>query len=54
MICLSTQGRQEKSITFNDVVHRAIEALDDIISYQFSIRLFHWCRHGHVSCINLP
>jgi len=28
----STQGRQEKSITFDDVVHRDIEALGDNVS----------------------
>jgi hypothetical protein len=24
----------------------------EFISYQLSTRLFHWCRHCHVSCIN--
>jgi hypothetical protein len=28
----STQGHQEKSITYDYVVHRDIEALDDIVS----------------------
>ena len=29
----STQGRQENSITFDDVLHRDIEALDDNVSW---------------------
>jgi hypothetical protein len=29
----STQGRQENSITFDDVFHRDIEALDDNVSW---------------------